>query len=168
MTSRMWLPACKPYGGSLGGWYSTKSAAAIIAREHVPLKGPSLLSTQNKPEGCMCVSFALATPWQPHRLEFCESGAKATAWESTPRWADPACFDKHKLSELEHRPDHDLEEQGWLSQPPALRRDQRQVCSSGADTNPLFLLAHHGPKSKTPSYKLSPVRPSRSHLSPVG
>ncbi|TGT84556.1 molybdopterin dinucleotide binding domain-containing protein, partial [Mesorhizobium sp. M5C.F.Ca.ET.164.01.1.1] len=29
------------------------------------------------------------------------------------------------------------------------------------ETNPLFPLAHHDPKSKTPSYKLLPVRLSR-------
>lgn len=32
------------------------------------------------------------------------------------------------------------------------------------ETNPLFPLAHHDPKTKTPSYKLLPVRLSRSHL----
>jgi molybdopterin-dependent oxidoreductase alpha subunit len=36
------------------------------------------------------------------------------------------------------------------------------------ETNPLFPLAHHDPKSKTPSYKLLPVRLSRSKLSPGG
>ena len=30
------------------------------------------------------------------------------------------------------------------------------------ETNPLFPLAHHDPKSKTPAYKLLPVRLSRS------
>ena len=36
------------------------------------------------------------------------------------------------------------------------------------ETNPLFPLAHHDPKSKTPSYKLLPVRLSRSTLSQDG
>ena len=34
------------------------------------------------------------------------------------------------------------------------------------ETNPLFPLAHHDQKSKTPSYKLLPVRLSRSASSP--
>ncbi len=34
------------------------------------------------------------------------------------------------------------------------------------ETNPLFPLAHHDPKSKTPSYKLLPVRLSRSSQIP--
>ncbi|RWA66749.1 FdhF/YdeP family oxidoreductase [Mesorhizobium sp.] len=107
----------KPYGGPAGGWGSAKSVAAIILRERVPLKGPRLLSTQNRPEGYMCVSCAWAKPSQPHPLEFCENGAKATAWEITSRRADPAFFAGKPLSELELWPDHDLEEQGRLTQP---------------------------------------------------
>lgn len=117
MTSKTRSATIKPYGGPAGGWGSAKSVAAIIAREHVPLKAPKLLSIQNKPEGYMCVSCAWAKPAQPHPLEFCESGAKATAWEITSRRADPAFFEKHTLSELELWPDHDLEEQGRLTHP---------------------------------------------------
>jgi anaerobic selenocysteine-containing dehydrogenase len=36
------------------------------------------------------------------------------------------------------------------------------------ETNPLFPLAHHDPKSKTPSYKLLPVRVSRPNPTPDG
>ena len=36
------------------------------------------------------------------------------------------------------------------------------------ETNPLFPLSHHDPKSKTPSYKLLPVRLSRSHTTSAG
>jgi anaerobic selenocysteine-containing dehydrogenase len=107
----------QPYTGAAGGWGSAKSVAQITAREHVPLKGPRLLATQNKPGGFMCVSCAWAKPAQTHPLEFCENGAKATAWEVTSRRADPAFFAKHTLSELETWEDHDLEEQGRLTHP---------------------------------------------------
>ena len=43
----------------------------------------------------MCVSCAWAKPAKPHPLEFCENGAKATAWEITSRRADPAFFAAH-------------------------------------------------------------------------
>ena len=33
---------------------------------------------QNKPEGFACVSCAWAKPAEPHQVEFCENGAKAT------------------------------------------------------------------------------------------
>jgi hypothetical protein len=65
----------------------------------------------------MCVSCAWAKPAKTHPLEFCENGAKATAWEITSRRADRAFFDKHPLRELELWTDHDLEEQGRLTHP---------------------------------------------------
>ncbi len=103
--------------GPAGGWGSAKSVGEILLREHVPLSGPSLLKHQNKPEGYMCVSCAWAKPAKTHPLEFCENGAKATAWEITSRRADEAFFARHTLSELENWLDHDLEEQGRLTQP---------------------------------------------------
>ncbi|MGO4642559.1 FdhF/YdeP family oxidoreductase [Mesorhizobium sp. 2RAF45] len=117
MTTKTRSPTIRPYEGPAGGWGSAKSVAAIIAREHVLLRDPKLLSTQNKPEGYMCVSCAWAKPAQPHPLEFCENGAKATAWETTSRRAGPAFFANHTLSELETWSDHDLEEQGRLTHP---------------------------------------------------
>lgn len=83
----------------------------------MPFDGASLLARQNKPDGYMCVSCAWAKPAKTHPLEFCENGAKATAWEVTHRRADRAFFDAHTLTELERWRDHDLEEQGRLTHP---------------------------------------------------
>jgi molybdopterin-dependent oxidoreductase alpha subunit len=110
-------PSIKTYSGPSGGWHSAKSVSQILLREHVPAKGPALLSHQNKPDGYMCVSCAWAKPAKTHPLEFCENGAKATAWEVTSRRADRAFFAAHTLSELEGWRDHDLEEQGRLTHP---------------------------------------------------
>jgi len=65
----------------------------------------------------MCVSCAWAKPAKTHPLEFCENGAKATAWEVTSRRADRAFFENYTITELEKWPDHDLEEQGRLTHP---------------------------------------------------
>ncbi|MCJ9669658.1 MULTISPECIES: FdhF/YdeP family oxidoreductase [unclassified Neorhizobium] len=111
-TPRLGFPS-----GPAGGWGSAKSVGEVLIREHVPLSGPSLLAHQNKPDGYMCVSCAWAKPAKTHPLEFCENGAKATAWEITTRRADRAFFDAHTLSELETWRDHDLEEQGRLTHP---------------------------------------------------
>ena len=110
-------PSIKPYTGPAGGWGSAKSVAGILLREHIPAEGASLLDKQNKPEGYMCVSCAWAKPAKTHPLEFCENGAKATAWEVTHRRADTEFFAAHTLTELEAWLDHDLEEQGRLTQP---------------------------------------------------
>jgi molybdopterin-dependent oxidoreductase alpha subunit len=65
----------------------------------------------------MCVSCAWAKPAKPHPLEFCENGAKATAWEITDRRTTPEFFAKHTLTELEGWEDYYLEEQGRLTHP---------------------------------------------------
>src|SRR4051812_2674959 len=110
-------PTIKPYTGPAGGWGSAKSVGEILVREHVATRGLAVLAGQNKPDGYMCVSCAWAKPAQPHPLEYCENGAKATAWEITPRRADRAFFAAHTLTELEGWRDHDLEEQGRLTHP---------------------------------------------------
>jgi anaerobic selenocysteine-containing dehydrogenase len=83
----------------------------------VPLEGPLTLLRQNKPSGFECVSCSYAKPRDPHPLEFCENGAKATAWEITSKRCGPDFFAEHTVSELESWPDHDLEEAGRLTEP---------------------------------------------------
>ena len=100
-----------------GGWGSLRGIAATFGRE---LSTPAALNTlrrQNKVKGFMCVSCAWGKPAKPHAFEFCENGAKATLWELTTRRCTPDFFAKHKLSELRHWNDHDLEQQGRLTHP---------------------------------------------------
>ncbi len=105
------------YAGPSGGYGSLRSVAEIVMRERVPAAAAALLLHQNKPGGFMCTSCAWAKPAQPHPAEFCENGAKATAWEVTSRRTDLAFFHKHTLSDLETWRDYDLEEAGRLTHP---------------------------------------------------
>ncbi len=105
------------YSGPAGGWGSVSEIAKTIGQEQNPLSGPLVLSKQNKPDGFACVSCAWAKPAKPHTAEFCENGAKATLWELTTRRATPAFFAAHTLASLEHWSDHELEEQGRLTEP---------------------------------------------------
>lgn len=107
----------KPYEGPAGGWGSAKSLTEILLREQVPLSGAGLLMHQNKPDGFMCVSCAWAKPGKPATFEYCENGAKATAWEVTRRRVTTEFFAAHTCAELETWPDYDLEEQGRLTEP---------------------------------------------------
>ena len=100
-----------------GGWGSVKEVTEILMREHVPLTGANLLRFQNKPDGFACVSCSWAKPANPHPFEFCESGAKATAWEVTSKRMTPDFFRQHTLTQLEAWSDHDLEEAGRLTAP---------------------------------------------------
>ena len=59
----------------------------------------------------------LGQPAKPHIAEFCENGAKATAWELSSLRVTPDFFAKHTVTELEAWPDHDLEQAGRLTHP---------------------------------------------------
>ena len=100
-----------------GGWGSVADVTEALAGQHVVLKDTRLLMKQNKPDGYACVSCAWAKPADPHPFEFCSSGAKATAWETTSNTIGPDFFDRHTLTELETWSDHDLEDSGRLTVP---------------------------------------------------
>src|SRR3954471_12985649 len=105
------------HDGPAGGWGSVKAVASILTQEEVALLGSEILLKQNKPDGYMCVSCSWAKPAKPRPFEFCENGAKATAWEITSKTVTPAFFAEHRLDELRGWSDHQLEEQGRLTTP---------------------------------------------------
>ena len=107
----------EPYWGPVGGWGSARAVGEILLREGRPVEGPMTLAEQNKPSGFACVSCSYAKPGEPKFLEFCENGAKATAWEITSSRCGPDFFDAHTVTELEKWSDHGLEEVGRLTEP---------------------------------------------------
>ncbi|HUD93351.1 FdhF/YdeP family oxidoreductase, partial [Sphingobium sp.] len=110
-------PRVKPFKGPAGGWGSVRSLGEILPREHLPAEGLRELARQNKPDGFMCVSCAWSKPAHPHPAEFCEEGAKATAWELTRLRTTPDFFREHSVSELRQWRDYDLEQHGRLTHP---------------------------------------------------
>ena len=112
----------EPYEGPAGGWGSARSLVEILTREGVPITGSAMLVKQNKPDGYMCTSCAWAKPAKPLAFEYCENGAKATAWEQTRRRATRDFFAAHTVTELLGWSDYALEEQGRLTEP--MRYDQ--------------------------------------------
>src|SRR3954467_14599428 len=107
----------KPYDGPAGGWGSVKAVASILTQEEVAVLGSEILWKQNKPGGYMCVSCSWAKPAEPRPFEFCENGAKATAWEIISKTTTPEFFAEHTVSELQGWSDHALEENGRLAHP---------------------------------------------------
>ncbi len=103
--------------GPAGGWGSVRSLASILLRTGVPFGGSLLLTHQNKPDGFACVSCAWAKPAHPRPFEYCENGAKATAWEITLARCTPEFFAAHTVADLRKWTDHDLEMQGRLTEP---------------------------------------------------
>jgi len=89
----------KPYKGPVGGWGSVKGVTEILLREAIPVKGSVALWRQNKPRGFACVSCSYGRP--PHSaFEFCENGAKATAWEITDKRCSPEFFAEHTVIQI--------------------------------------------------------------------
>ncbi|GJE28702.1 FdhF/YdeP family oxidoreductase [Methylobacterium organophilum] len=105
------------YEDPAGGWGSARSLFDILTREQIPASGAAMLMKQNKPDGFMCVSCAWAKPAKPSTFEYCENGAKATAWEQTRKRVGPDFFARHSVTELLAWEDYDLEEKGRLTHP---------------------------------------------------
>ena len=110
-------PVVKPYDGPAGGWGSVNDLQNILRQEGVAVLGSQLLLRQNKPDGFMCVSCSWAKPANAHPFEFCENGAKATAWEITGKTTSPDFFSQHTVTSLRGWSDHALEEHGRLTHP---------------------------------------------------
>ncbi|RYF34433.1 MAG: FdhF/YdeP family oxidoreductase [Comamonadaceae bacterium] len=94
-----------------------KAVGQYLLGERIPISGARALWKLNKPDGFACVSCAWAKPAVPHAAEFCENGAKATAWELTAKRMPAAFFAKHSVSELMGWSDLDLESGGRLTVP---------------------------------------------------
>ncbi|MDD1508783.1 FdhF/YdeP family oxidoreductase [Pseudomonas sp. CNPSo 3701] len=107
----------RPYTDASGGWGSARSVAGILLREQAVVKIGAALLRQNKPDGFACVSCAWAKPGDTRPMEFCENGAKATAWELTAKRSSPAFFAEHSVSELRSWSAHALEQHGRLTHP---------------------------------------------------
>ena len=110
-------PSFEPYEAPSGGWGSARSLGNILRREGVLASGPLVLARQNKVDGFQCVSCAWPKPADPLPFEFCENGAKATAWEITAHRCTPAFFAKHTVSEMLGWDDYHLEKTGRLTEP---------------------------------------------------
>ncbi|MBE9603581.1 FdhF/YdeP family oxidoreductase [Acetobacteraceae bacterium H6797] len=100
-----------------GGWGSVSALSAILRREGNAASTALVLRKQNKHDGFMCASCAWAKPQPPHLFEFCENGAKATAWDLTSERLEPRFFGAHTVTELENWSDHALEQAGRLTEP---------------------------------------------------
>ncbi|HKW46287.1 MAG TPA: FdhF/YdeP family oxidoreductase [Gemmatimonadaceae bacterium] len=81
------------------------------------------LTAINQKDGYDCQSCAWPDPdGGRHTAEFCENGAKATAWEATTRRATAELFAHQGIAELAAMSDHQLGELGRLTHPMLLRR----------------------------------------------
>src|ERR1700709_2844054 len=111
-------PTFRPYTAPSGGWGSARSLDNIMRREGVLASGPLVLLRHNKVDGYQCTSCAWMKPADPLPFEYCENGAKATAWDITSHRCTPDFFAKHTVSELMDWDDYSLEQAGRPPPPP--------------------------------------------------
>jgi len=83
------------------------------------VRGTRTLLALNQTDGFDCPSCAWPDPEAGHRshAEFCENGAKATAWEATRARVSREFFAEHSVSELLSQDGYTLEHHGRLTEP---------------------------------------------------
>ncbi len=104
-------------------WATGLPAIAVTLRRSIQHMGVSsamkALAVINQPEGFDCPGCAWpeTQPSQRHRVEFCESGAKAVAEAAPKARIDASFFAAHSLEDLRSRSDFWLGETGRLTSP---------------------------------------------------
>jgi len=69
----------------------------------------------NQQDGFDCMSCAWPDPPERHRIEFCENGAKAVAWEADRLRVERDFWSTHSVSDLAGRDEYWLGQQGRLT-----------------------------------------------------
>ena len=110
-------PRYKPYDRPAGGWGAAAATAKVLLEQSVVTKGSRALLAMNQPGGFKCPSCAFPDAECTRKLEFCENGVKALAFEATTFRATREFFATHTVSQLMERTDHWLEMQGRLVEP---------------------------------------------------
>ncbi len=110
-------PRYKPYNQPAGGWGAAGATAKVLLQQSVIGKGSKALLAMNQPGGFKCPSCAFPDADERRKLEFCENGAKALAWEATQFRAGRELFAQHTVTELMAQTDYWLEMQGRLTEP---------------------------------------------------
>ena len=106
-----------PYPHPAGGWGALKSSAKHIIRSENAGKGVKALLKANQPGGFDCPGCAWGEEPGAGKVDFCENGVKAIAWEVTSKRAGADFFDTHSIDELKQWSDHQLEKSGRLGEP---------------------------------------------------
>ncbi|KRG45787.1 FdhF/YdeP family oxidoreductase [Stenotrophomonas geniculata] len=110
-------PRYKPYNQPAGGWGAAGATAKVLLQQSVIGKGSKALLAMNQPGGFKCPSCAFPDADERKKLEFCENGAKALAWEATQFRAGRELFAQYTVTELMAQTDYWLEMQGRLTEP---------------------------------------------------
>ena len=105
------------YSPPAGGWGALKSSAKHIIQSENAMKGVRTLLRANQPGGFDCPGCAWGESSTTGKIQFCENGVKAIAWEATSKRVDANFFKQYSISDLQDWDDHSLEKSGRLTEP---------------------------------------------------
>lgn len=105
------------YTSPAGGWGALKSSAKHLIKSENAAKNVKALLRANQPGGFDCPGCAWGDSPKAGKVDFCENGVKAIAWEATSKRVDADFFQQHTITELQQWDDHSLEKSGRLTHP---------------------------------------------------
>ncbi|AHH18439.1 putative oxidoreductase alpha (molybdopterin) subunit [Nocardia nova SH22a] len=113
------VPEFHPYHHPAAGWGAARSVTEfMIGQEKEPILGPRAIIKMNHENGGFdCPGCAWPDSVKGIHLDICENGIKHVTWEMTHKRAGREFFAAHTVSELSTWSDHDLEDQGRLTEP---------------------------------------------------
>lgn len=105
------------YSSPAGGWGALKSSAKHLIQSEGAIRSVKALLKANQPGGFDCPGCAWGDSTNAGKVEFCENGVKAIAWEATSKRVDRHFFNQFSLTQLQQWDDHTLEKSGRLTEP---------------------------------------------------
>lgn len=112
-------PSFRPYDHPAAGWGAAKAVTEfMIGKEREPLLGSRAIMKMNHENGGFdCPGCAWPDSLKGIHLDICENGIKHVTWEMTHKRVGREFFAAHTVTELSGWSDHDLEDQGRLTEP---------------------------------------------------
>ncbi|MFE9320817.1 FdhF/YdeP family oxidoreductase [Nocardia sp. NPDC052278] len=112
-------PSFHPYDHPAAGWGAAKSVTEfMIGKEKEPILGArAIMKMNHENDGFDCPGCAWPDSIKGIHLDICENGIKHVTWEMTHKRVGRDFFAAHSVTELTGWSDHDLEDQGRLTEP---------------------------------------------------
>ena len=105
------------YSSAAGGWGALRSSAKHLIQSENAAKSVKTLLKANQPGGFDCPGCAWGDANSAGKVDFCENGVKAIAWEATNKRVNSKFFKQHSIAQLQQWDDHSLEKSGRLTEP---------------------------------------------------
>lgn len=105
------------YSSPAGGWGALRSSAKHLIQSEDAAKNVKALLRANQPGGFDCPGCAWGDSEKAGKIQFCENGVKAIAWEATSKRVDRSFFKQYSITELQQWDGHSLEKSGRLTEP---------------------------------------------------